>query len=65
MDIRRFLPRIAAAVAMGYVLFLLWMAAGIAAVVVFALVMHAGLRLAQDGDRPLEQWPILRRLLAG
>ena len=63
MSIAALLLRSAAAVGLAYALFLLWMAAGLGLVVLFALLIHGGLRLAQTGDRPLEEWPILRRLL--
>lgn len=55
--------RIGASLALAYRLFILWMAAGLIAVAALALTIHAGLALARGGDRPLEQWPLLRRIL--
>ena len=60
------LPGIPAAVAgilLSYLLFVLWMAAGLLAVFALVMVVNGGLTLARHGDRPLEDWPILRRLL--
>ena len=58
----RLVFRFAVAVAFAYALFILWMAAGLGWVVLFAVSVHLGLRLAQGGDRPLEDWPVLRWL---
>ena len=63
MSIGSFLARAAASLALAYVLFILWMAAGLVAVALFALALHGGLALARHGDRPLEDWPLLRHLL--
>ncbi len=46
-----------------YTLFVLWMAAGLLAVIALTMIVHGGLRLATRGDRPLEQWPLLRKVL--
>ena len=64
MRILILLPRAAASAAFAYILFILWMGAGILAVLVFAALLHGGLNLARHGDRPLEDWPILRHILA-
>ena len=58
---RTILPCAAACALLGDVLFLLWMAAGLLAVAAFAALLNGGLVLARSGDRPLEDWPILRR----
>lgn len=52
----------AAALVVGYVLFLLWMAAGLLPVAGFAAAVDGALALAQSGDRPFERWPLLRHL---
>lgn len=62
MEIGAFLVRTAASIGFAYTLFVLWMAAGLVAVLGFALLFHGGLNLARHGDRPLEEWPLLRRL---
>lgn len=63
MPIAALLVRAAASLALAYVLFILWMAAGLVVVALFALAVHGGLALARHGDRPLEDWPLLRLLL--
>ena len=62
MSIGSFLARAAASLVLAYVLFILWMAAGLVAVALIALALHGGLALARHGDRPLEDWPLLRVL---
>lgn len=52
-----------AALAVFYVLFILWMAAGLFKVLLFFLVLNGGLGFARAGDRPLEEWPVLRHFL--
>ena len=59
------LPRAAATLFLGYALFILWMAAGLLAVLGLAVVLNGGLSFARHGDRPLEEWPLLRRVLGG
>ncbi|MEM9247645.1 MAG: hypothetical protein AAGB05_03000 [Pseudomonadota bacterium] len=47
---------------LAYILFILWMAAGLWSVLALTLVFNGGLTLAMQGDQPLETWPLLRRL---
>ena len=62
MSISALVIRAAACVAFAYTLLLLWMAAGLLAVIAYAALLNCGLNLARYGDRPLEDWPLLRRL---
>ncbi|MEM1429032.1 MAG: hypothetical protein AAGG09_06210 [Pseudomonadota bacterium] len=64
MQLIPFLMRTLASLSLAYVLFILWMGAGLLPVLAFASLLHGGLSLARHGDRPLEQWPVLRRVLA-
>lgn len=63
MQVSALLLRTGASIGLAYTLFILWMAAGLVAVVIFALLLHGGLNLARHGDRPLENWPLLRRVI--
>jgi len=63
MQIGLLLVRTGASLGVTYTLFILWTAAGIAGLIGFALVLYGGLQLVRGDERPLAQWPLLRRLL--
>ena len=63
MSILPVLLRSGACLALVYMLFVLWMGAGLVGVLGFALVLAGGLHFARDGDRPFEDWPLVRRMV--